>query len=383
LEEDEEVALKILGKILKAIKALVTRRVEIDLDRIVYVYEDVPLRKLINWILVEASIYFKPERPWGYPTHLQIEPADVCNLSCSGCPAAGGSGRRGSGRMDFAIFKKLIDEVGDYVFLILLWDWGEPFLNNSIYEMIAYARKKGIKVASSTNGNVITTPELADKLVRSGLDSIIIALDGMTIETYGRYRKGGDIERVKRCVRLIVERKRALNSAVPLINLRNVVMRHNEHEAPFLKELASELGADALTLKTMNPYCGGKTADNEEFIPKNPRYRRFEYTQSGERVRVKKNPCKHLWNNPAVHADGSVCVCTFDASAKHAVGDLNAESFKDIWRGERMRGFRRAFAADWENIDICKECSYAYRGGNCSIETIAEAVFFEQKSTSI
>lgn len=208
----------------KAIKALVTRRMLIECDRISYQFHNVPLKKMFNWFRVETSIFMKPERPWGRPTHLQIEPITHCNLRCALCPVTKGMDRP-AGHMDFNLFKKVIDEVGDYIFLILLWDWGEPFLNPSIYEMISYARHKGIRVVSSTNGHPFTQAEHADKVVRSGLDTLIVAMDGISQETYQRYRQRGDLESVFQGIRTIVARKQVLNSKTPLINLRFIVMK--------------------------------------------------------------------------------------------------------------------------------------------------------------
>jgi radical SAM protein with 4Fe4S-binding SPASM domain len=284
--------------------------------------------------------------------------------------------------MDPALFRKIIDEAGDYVFLILLWDWGEPLLSPSIHEMIAYARAKGIRVVTSTNGNTLAKPGLAERLVRSGLDTLIVALDGATQETYELYRRGGKLSSVVEGIRTVVERKRELKSATPLINLRQVVMRQNEAELPELKRLAEELGVDALTLKTMNPYDENGAlpideARNIEFIPKDPRYRRFDYSNAGERrIRLERNPCKQLWNNPAIHFDGTVCPCAFDPKETQTLGDLKKDSFDDVWYGPAYRAMRRRFRKDWKNLPLCKECSYAYKGGDCSRDTIAEAVFF-------
>ena len=105
----------------KAIKALVTRSILIECDRIPYQFHNVPFKKILNWIRVEASIFIKPSEPWGFPTHLQIELSDLCNIKCAFCPVTEGMGRT-EGHMDFTLFKKIIDETGDYVFLILMWD---------------------------------------------------------------------------------------------------------------------------------------------------------------------------------------------------------------------------------------------------------------------
>ncbi|MHC4138141.1 MAG: hypothetical protein ACYS0K_24650, partial [Planctomycetota bacterium] len=104
-------------------KALLTRRLRMECDRVPYEFQRLPLKKILNWLLVEGSIYLKPRRPWGWPTHLQVEPTNLCNLRCAFCPVTTGMDRP-SGSMDVDVFKKLIDEIGDYLFIILFWDWG-------------------------------------------------------------------------------------------------------------------------------------------------------------------------------------------------------------------------------------------------------------------
>jgi len=353
-------------------RALVTRNVVMECDRIPYRFRHIPLRKILNWILVEASIYVRPDKPWGWPTHLQVEPDARCNLKCVICPVTTGMGRP-TGSMSPDTFRGLIDEIGDYVFLILLWDWGEPLLNPSLPEMISYARDRGIKVICSTNAQLLVHNNRAEELVRSGLDTLIVAMDGISQETYELYRERGSLEAVLAAVRTLVAKKRELHAERPLINLRFLVMKHNEHEVPRLKELAKSLGVDVLSLKTLNPY-----GSEAELLPENPGYRRFRYADNGlTPLRRVHNPCKSLWNMPAIHWDGTVALCTFDYKEEYVLGDLRSSSFRDIWQGAEYRQVRRQFRANWEKIALCKECSFAYEGGSCIDEIIAEAHFFK------
>ena len=380
----------LISKTFQALKALSTRQVRIECDLIPYRFDHVPFKKIFNWLAVEASIYFKPVRPWGWPTHLQIEPTNRCNLRCSLCPTTIGMDRP-LGHMGYQTFKKIIDEIGEYVFLILLWDWGEPFLNPNIYDMIFYAKKKGIKIVSSTNGHLFGNIDQAEKLITSGIDTIIFALDGISQETYEPYRQGGNLQTVLHGIRTVVERKKVLNSKTPLVNLRFIVMRHNEHEIPRLKDLARSLGVDALTLKTLNPCNLDPYSENNpemrkqnELLPGDYVYRRFKYDATGlEVIRLRRNPCKQLWNNPVIHWSGAVCPCTYDPKEKSVLGDLNKNTFMEIWFGEAYRRLRRQFRQDWENILLCRECSYAYQGGNCAREIIAEASFFNPSDSEV
>ncbi len=361
-----------------ALRAIATRKVEFPCDRIPFRYENVPLKKILNWLGVEASVRLRSPKPWGMPTILQVEPTNRCNLRCSLCPVAEGLTRE-SGFMKKELFQRIIDEAEDSVFLILLWEWGEPFIHPDIYEMIACARSKGIQLVSSSNGHIFARGNHAENVVRSGLDSLIIAMDGISQDTYTRYRRDGNIETVLTGIRSVVAKKRELNSPRPFINLRFIVMKHNEHEIPKLRELATSLGVNALTLKTLYPGHDVDPASDKdnEFIPENPDYRRFQYTDDFERIRQDRNPCTHLWRSPAIHWNGVVCPCSFDVEEHYPFGDLTKASLRDVWYGDAYAEMRRRLRDDWEAIHACGNCSYAYKGGDCSRDTIAEAVFFQ------
>ena len=367
----------------KALRAIFTRNVNIDCDCIPFQFDKVPVRKILNWILVEASIYAKRGMAWGWPTHLQIEPANYCNLRCALCPITDGMDRS-SGIMSQDLFRKLVDETGKYVFIMMLWDWGEPFLNPGIYDMIVYAKQRGIKVVTSTNGHFFRTREQAERLVRSGLDSLIIAVDGINQETYQRYRGLGNLEMVTDGIRRIVAAKKALNLKTPLINLRFVVMKHNEQEVPKLHDFAQSLEVNLLTVRALHPHDAkgllkGSPKGNQ-YLPGNPRHQRYRTASDGiTLLRRNLNPCRKLWNSATVHWDGKVCPCCFDPHDRHTLGDLTKTGFREIWFGPRYRDIRRAFRQDYRSIAVCSDCSYAFEGGTLGTEDFVEAHFFGAK----
>ena len=367
-------------KIFDAVKALITGRVTIECDSIPYEFHHIPMKKVLNWLLVESSLFIKPLRPWGLPTHLMIEPTSICNIKCVLCPVTEGL-KRDSGYMDLELFKKAIDQIGDYVFLILLWDWGEPFLNPQIYDMIIYAKQRNIKIVSSTNGHIFAQRDYAERVVRSGIDSLIFAVDGITQQTYERYRQGGDMEKVMAGIKNVIEVRKILKLKTPLVNMRFIVAKHNEHEVPKLKTFAENIGVDLLTIRTLYPFDDGYSratkTDGSEFIPKNPYYQRFAYIpETHSRIRRRRNPCKTLWNNPVIHWNGNVCPCTFDPHDKHVLGTLTKDTFKEIWFGASYRKFRLEFRRNYQSLDLCAECTNAFEGGACSTEDIVESHFF-------
>lgn len=371
-----------ISNVYKCLRALITRKIKFEVDLIPFEFEGLPLKKIINWILTEGSVLFKPARPWGFPTILQIEPTTHCNLRCRVCPVATGMDRP-SGDMDWGLFKKAINELGDYLLLVLFWDWGEPFLNPNAYEMIRYARSRGIKVMSTTNGHVFASGDHARNVVKSGLDVLVFSVDGITQETYQRYRAAGRLESVFEGIKQVVAEKKFLKSKTPLVNFRFIVMKHGEQEIPQLRELARSLGVDALTLRKFYAIPNSQQeggGQKNEFMPSQAKYQLPEHSQEDQRpMRIAKNPCKNLWNCPTIHWEGTICSCFLDFNEERPLGILRRQSFKEIWYGQTFRNLRRNFRKYWRELPLCGECSCGFKGGDIGRETNAEVFFFSKE----
>jgi radical SAM protein with 4Fe4S-binding SPASM domain len=366
----------------KIVRSFVTRRITMQPDKIPHTFTQVPYRKLMNWMWAESAARFRPLRAWGMPTHLQVEPAGICNLKCALCPVTDGMNRKG-GIMPLDLFQELIREIGDHLFMIFLWDWGEPFMNSYLCEMIESAKAKSIKVVVSTNGHMLANSDLAERVVRVGLDTLIVAIDGISQQTYEQYRGKGRLGDALAGLKAVVEAKRKLGRTHPLVNFRFIAMRHNEHEIPELRNFALKTGADVLTIKTLNPSSNdtygeckvGSSAGGESFQTQNSRYRRYAVEpESSTRVRRAWNPCRNLWNAPAVHWDGAVCPCTFDYDERFVLGRLMEQSFAETWNGPAYRKMRKDFKL--QRVHFCRECTYAFMGGNCQHETVRDPHFF-------
>ena len=126
----------------------------------------------------------------------------------------------------------------------------------------------------------------------------------------------------------------------------------------------------------MNPYSSGAA-----LLPDDPRYRRYKYEADGTTpLRRRINPCLHLWHMPAIHWNGAVCMCTYDSKEEYVFGNLHDSTFRSIWFGDLYRRARRKFHSNWEGIALCHGCSYAYEGGSCIDEIIAEVEFFDPET---
>jgi MoaA/NifB/PqqE/SkfB family radical SAM enzyme len=376
-----------IKKISNAISAFLTRELSFEIDLIPLRFQGLPLKKITNWLLTESSVVCKPARPWGLPTMLQVEPTSRCNLQCRFCPVATGLGRS-VGDMDFPRFRQLIDELGEYLLLVMFWDWGEPFLNPDAYDMIRYARRAGVKVVCSTNGHVFADRDHARRVVDCGLDVLVFSIDGITQETYQQHRRRGDLETVLQGIRNVVAEKRRTQANTPLVNFRFIVMKQGEREVPRLREFASSLGVDVLTLRKFHFVPGtdgdrkgspdrANPGEQEDLVPHHVEYQLPALPPgTGQPLRAERNPCKNLWNCPTIHWDGTVSSCFMDYNEQRPLGSLKDQSFRDIWYGEDYRRLRRDFRRKWKEVDLCKECASGFQGGDVGREANAEAFFF-------
>jgi hypothetical protein len=63
------------------------------------------------------------------------------------------------------------------------------------------------------------------------------------------------------------------------------------------------------------------------------------------------------------------------------LGDTRHEPFAAIWRGQRYAAMRAQFRRDWEQIEICSRCTYAYEGGNYT-DIVADTWLFPENAPS-
>ena len=93
--------------------------------------------------------------------------------------------------LEWELYKCLIDETGDFLFGIELCNWGEPLIHRQTPEFIRYAKSKEIMVSIHSSMSIHLSDEYIRNLVTSGLDRLIVSVDGATQETYEKYRRGG------------------------------------------------------------------------------------------------------------------------------------------------------------------------------------------------
>lgn len=290
----------------------------------------------------------------GMPMVLEIEPTTSCNLRCPQCPSGLRQFSRDTGMLGMPLYEKVIDELKDDLVYLILYFQGEPFLNKEFLSFVKYASSRNIYTATSSNAHYFTDA-VARATVESGLDRLIVSIDGITQASYETYRIGGNLEKVMEGTRNLVKWKSELKSKTPHIIWQFIAFKHNEHEIPELKRIAHELGVDELGIKTAQIYDYQNSSD---FIPDDESLSRYRKTTQGYEIKNSLlNQCWRMWRGSVVTWDGLVVPCCFDKDATHQFGNVSKEDFREVWRGEAYQRFRQAILKSRSEIDICTNCT--------------------------
>lgn len=289
-----------------------------------------------------------------YPLTLSVELTNHCNLRCPECRCGSGLLKRDKGFMDMGTFDRILSECSPYLLSLILYFQGEPFLHPALFEMIKKAREKRLHTMTSTNGQFLD-PDTARRIVESGLDRIIISMDGLDQKVYEKYRIGGNLDNVKEGIKALVEWKKTLRSGTPVIIIQFLVFSHNQHQVEEIKKWSRKAGADGVEIKT------AMIRDFENGNPLMPdeQYARYRKNNNGTfliKSRL-KNHCWECWKKAVITWDGKVLPCCFDTDGDHVMGNILKQPFPDIWKGRRYMSFRTKLLQNRRGIPMCCNCT--------------------------
>jgi radical SAM protein with 4Fe4S-binding SPASM domain len=271
-----------------------------------------------------------------FPEAINVETINRCNLKCVMCPRDRMT--RPQGTMDIELYRKIVADCRNYVEHIANFDLfmdGEPLLDKLLEERIRIAKAAGIKVVNfATNGTLLTQPR-AKSLIGSGLDRIVIDVDGMDKDSYEKIRRGSNYDGVIANVENLIAVKHEIGSARPEITVRMVGLEETKlQRGAFLRYWKGKVD-HAVILPGHN--WGGT-------IP------------VGEKVNHRNAPCSYLWRQMIIHMDGTVVLCCMDYEGVHKLGNVCYESIYDIWHGEKFGQYRQRF--ENSEIDLCNHCNW-------------------------
>jgi uncharacterized Fe-S cluster-containing radical SAM superfamily protein len=250
-------------------------------------------------------------RPIDFPSRFAVEVCSECNLACAMCHHP--SMRRVKGRMPFDLWQKCADEVAARSPRTECWFSfiGEPLLEPELLlDMLAYGRSAGLRSLNVNTNGMLLTADLADRLLASGIQTIVVGIDGFTAPTYERIRIGGVRQQLYEQVEYLVAARRS-RLAGPDVMVQFIEMDENEHEVQAFRDHWLALGA---TVKVRNKLSWGGKFDTPLCVPPESRI-----------------PCPWACTMMHVFWDGRVPRCPGDTEGEEGAGNAWDHSLTDLW----------------------------------------------------
>jgi len=287
--------------------------------------------------------------PLSTPFVIQIFPFYGCNFKCNYCIFQYSKEKRhfisNSTSMDFDLFKKCVNDISkfpDKVKVLRFVGIGEPLLHRKLNKMIEYVKEKNIAntIEILTNASVLHK-DLSDKLISSGLDRLVISIQGLNSEKYKEICDYTiDFDKFIDNIKYFYDNKKDVDIYIKIID---TALDSDDDKENFY-DLFGNI-CDSLSIENTVPI---HTITNE--------LEERNVTQFGLPVKdidICCQPFMHLQINP----DGNVVPC-YSFEYPIILGNCNNESVCDIWSGNKFKDFRKDMIKYTKNIfPICKECN--------------------------
>lgn len=265
-----------------------------------------------------------------------------CNMSCKHCYRDAKEAY--SEELSTQEAKKLIEEIAQAGFKIMIFSGGEPLLRSDLFQLIEYARAVGLRPVLGSNGTLMTE-KIAHELKRAGTMGIGISLDSMNPD------KHNDFRGLKYGWEWAVRGMAYCKETGLGFQVHTTVMDWNYHEVLQITDFAEKLGAVAHHIFFLVP-TGRGVHIKEEFlndvqyeellteIVKKQKYTSIEVkpTCAPQFMRIAKEQevpmrfskgCLAGINYCIVNPKGDVQPCAY---LDMAVDNVRKKSFSEIWK---------------------------------------------------
>lgn len=311
-----------------------------------------PMKAFVNILRLSLDRRLRKVETRGLPFVLYYEPTTFCNLKCPSCPTGVGLLDRPKDLVNPEDFKRTIDSLADWVFMINMYNWGEPLLHRDFAKLAKYAADRGILVSASSNLSVPLSAAQCEEIVKSGLHSLKVGVDGASGAVHAMYRRGSNLEMVHKNIRTLNLMKEKLGSPTPIIIVAYHVFAHNEEEIEEFSKQMAELGVNSFTAA-----AAWLPADGTVSKAKNPRYDMYQAVNNTiAKLRSKGKdlkPCSWLYYASVINPGGTISPCCGVVSERSDFGKLRFDDksvevdnqFRAEWNGDKYTAAREMFSA--------------------------------------
>lgn len=341
--------------------------------------------KVTNYIKYGNDIRTRKIINSSFPPQIAFQASAYCNTNCQLCPVGLNLDGPERGFLEFDRFKSIIDDTKQYLTRIDFGDWGEPFLNPNIFDMIEYAEAQKVMAAASTNLHSFKDEGDLGKILDSGLSFLVISLHGVSQESYEAYQPGKNLEQTVDKIKTLISMKGKLKKTTPIVDFMFAITRKNQHEIDLMHQFAGALGGDSIaypaslnlrfymndvqTLKDLTtewaleakrlPHDTGAFGKDRatllyEAVLKD---NMTTFEELDQHKHTGRHFCLDPWRSLVVNWDGTVCLCCVDYS-KYSMGDTKTDSIVEIWNNEKYQAIRKYLSdGKYTKLDFpCKKC---------------------------
>ncbi len=276
----------------------------------------------------------------GLPPTIVIANTHSCNHFCRMCirEAVAFNGPN----IEVRLFRKLIDEGASYFRYISLDGPGETIMNPDAFDLIRYAKARGIRMVFSTNATLMDD-RVVESILDSGLDHIIFSLNGTSRDVYASVHGVDAFDTAVGNIRQFLQRKTERNAAT-MVTLQMVCLKQTLNQVDdFYRTWRNVRGVNSVRVKkdvlAVERVESGKTASRS----------------------LRRNACARLWYGPVyIETNGDVYPTPGVLYKAPPVGNIWQQPLAEIWNNERMQAMRRAHASGDESpFPECVDCSYS------------------------
>lgn len=321
----------------------------------------------------------KPEKVRGRPIHIQFEPTSYCNLACTSCPHH--IVVKNPRHLSLENFVRVFDQIRPL--RLTFSGLGEPLLNPKFFEMVEYGAKNGAVINTTSNGSLLNSDKIIDRLIASQLTLISVSLDAATAGTYLQIRKEDYFDRITKGLRELIRRRNEAGRKDLNVRLCFVVSRTNLHEMNDFVRLAKDIGVDLVFFQVLRVFeenesdrevlVGGLSQEHylekiretealarEVGMHTNLGTIEHELPRTWQAYEGKQDEgmCPLPWFSLYVDVDGHIrpcCQCSADVTTRMGPS-LFETPLEEVWNGKKYQGFRKAIREGKRPIKVCRGC---------------------------
>ena len=218
--------------------------------------------------------------------------------------------------------------------------------------MITYASQNGHNTFLSTNATKLTV-EMAERLIRSGLDRVNLCMDGFSKEAQEIYRVRSDFDEVKSNIEMFLAARKRLGSEKPLCVLQTLLTSYSENQVDDITKWAEDAGFDRVRFKSFS--LGSYTSEEEKqkyghFLPTRVEYNRHP-------TGVERAICNVPLYQSVVFWNGDLGLCCIDYNQMVQLPNIEQQGFLKAYNTkEALQARKNGFL---KNFEVCKGCSFA------------------------